>query len=322
MDSIVIDDVDRRLIAALEIDGRAPFKLIGEVIGVADQTAARHYRKLRAAGIVKVVGQADPWRIGETRWYIRIQATPDAAAHVAQALADRPDTFYVQLVSGGGEINAVVQARSDSHRDQLLLQKLPRTSQVIGFSAHALLHMYFGGETQFPAVVDALDADQIAALRDPVAKSAEPVELDAADRPLLDVLNRDGRAGYGELARATGWSESTCRRRLTELRSSGALYIDVDIDPVPLGFRSRAVLWLQVPPSELAAVGQALADHPEVAFAAATTGATNLLAMVVCRDSHALYDYINRRLGAIPAIRHIETNPVIKGLKGAGPNDR
>ncbi|WP_026924007.1 Lrp/AsnC family transcriptional regulator [Glycomyces arizonensis] len=316
MDSI--DEVDRSLIAALEIDGRAPFNRIGEAIGVSDQTAARRYRRLRAAGVVKVVGQVDPWRIGETRWYIRIQATPDAAAQVARALADRPDTFWVQLVSGGGEINCVVQARSDSHRDQLLLHKLPRTSRVIGFSAHALLHMYFGGETQFPALVEALDEERAAALRVEVDGAAEPVPFDPADRPLVAALNRDGRAGYGELARATGWSESTCRRRLTELRRSGALYFDVDIDPAPLGFLTRAVLWLQVPPSELAAVGQSIADHPEVAFVAATTGATNLLAMVICRDTHALYDYIDGRLGSIPAIRHIETNPVIQSLKGAG----
>ncbi|TDV44329.1 Lrp/AsnC ligand binding domain-containing protein [Actinophytocola oryzae] len=65
--------------------------------------------------------------------------------------------------------------------------------------------------------------------------------------------------------------------------------------------------------------GQALADHPEVAFAAATTGPTNLAAAVVCRDVYELHDYLTGRLGTLTAIRGIETDPVIRTLKGAAP---
>ena len=68
----------------------------------------------------------------------------------------------------------------------------------------------------------------------------------------------------------------------------------------------------------LAEVGAAVAAHPEVAFVAATTGATNLVASVVCRDVRALYRYLTERLATLPAIRSIETTPIIRTLKGAG----
>ena len=45
------------------------------------------------------------------------------------------------------------------------------------------------------------------------------------------------------------------------------------------------------------AAGEALAAHPEVAFAAATTGSTNLYASVLCPDPAALFNYLTAKLG-------------------------
>ena len=50
-----LDAVDRRLLHALGVDGRASFRLIASVIGVSEQTAARRYRRLRDAGVVRVL---------------------------------------------------------------------------------------------------------------------------------------------------------------------------------------------------------------------------------------------------------------------------
>jgi DNA-binding Lrp family transcriptional regulator len=304
MDSVTLDGLDHQLIQALQTDGRAPFSRIGAVLGVSDRTVARRYRRLREAGAARVVAQTDAWRTGEVRWYIRIRCTPDAALPVAQALARRPDTFWVQLMSGGTEINCVTQVGSADERDALLLQKLPRTPRVVGVSAHCLLHLFFGGALEYPALVDSLSSTQVV--------------LDDRDRRLIRALGEDARAGFPELAAATGWSESTAKRRLESLRRAGALYFDVDLDPLPLGFEAPAILWLSVPPADLAEVGAAVAAHPEVAFVAATTGATNLVASVVCRDVRALYRYLTERLATLPAIRSIETTPIIRTLKGAG----
>ncbi|MEV4619994.1 Lrp/AsnC family transcriptional regulator [Asanoa sp. NPDC049573] len=81
-------------------------------------------------------------------------------------------------------------------------------------------------------------------------------------------LARDGRLGYPELAAATGWGETTVRRRLQDLTASGALFYDVDVDPDVLGFRARVLLWLSVAPSRLAAVGAALAASRRLRWSA------------------------------------------------------
>jgi DNA-binding Lrp family transcriptional regulator len=317
MSSFALDELDRKLIHALQVDGRAPLSRVAAVLGVSDQTITRRYRRLRSAGALRVIAQADPRAVGQVRWYVRIRCAPDAAMTVAQALAKRSDTSFVHLVSGGTEINCVIQARTSRDRDALLLEKLPRTPRVITVDAHCLLHLYYGGAGQHPGFFDTLDPDQIDALSPQTATVSERVDLDERDHILLQELAKDGRAGYATLAAATGWSDSTVKRRLEQLRRCGALFLDVDCDIRLLGHLAEARLWMSVPPAQQDTVGRALATHPEIAFAAATTGPSNLVAAVVCSDVYRLHDYVVGRLGTLPAIQHLETAPIIRTLKGA-----
>ncbi|WP_268249851.1 Lrp/AsnC family transcriptional regulator [Streptomyces albospinus] len=314
------DELDRRLMHALQIDGRAPFSRIAEVLGVSDQTVARRYTRHRGSGALRVLGLAESRALGEVEWLVRVQCAPDAALPVAQALARRPDTSWVNLMSGGTEIGAVCRAASSEHSDALLLQKLPRTPSVVGVTAHCLMHEFYGGPQSMISKSGALTAEQVAALSPaPARRAAGPVVLSDADRRLFDVLARDGRAPLAELATATGWSPTTVRRRLEALRADGVLYYDVDYDLRQCGYGVMVALWLSVAPAELAATGEALAAHPEVAFAGATTGPHNLFASVLCRDTGELYRYLTTRVAALPGVRTMESAPSIRHVKGAGP---
>ncbi|MGG2461789.1 Lrp/AsnC family transcriptional regulator [Streptomyces sp. RGM 3693] len=327
------DDLDRRLIHALQIDGRAPFSRIAEVLGVSDQTVARRYTRHRGSGAFRVLGLAEPRALGEVEWLVRVECAPDAALPIAEALARRPDTSWVSLMSGGTEIAVVCRSASSEHSDALLLQKLPRTPSVVGVAAHCLLHEFYGGPQSMVSKSGALTAEEAARLsppapRPPSPKPAtsfapgeppSPVVLSDADRRLFEALGRDGRAPLAELAAATGWSPTTVRRRLEALRADGVLYYDVDYDLRLFGYGVMVALWLSVAPAELAATGAALAEHPEVAFAGATTGAHNLFASVLCRDTSALYTYLTTRIAALPGVRTMETAPRIRHLKGPGP---
>ncbi|MFI0776806.1 Lrp/AsnC family transcriptional regulator [Streptomyces sp. NPDC021212] len=179
-----------------------------------------------------------------------------------------------------------------------------------------------GSEAKLPSTwagADRLTAEQVALLNPPpVAEDEPPPALGDGDRALFDALGRDGRASYAGLATATGWSESTVRRRVAALRRAGVLAFLVDIPPAALGFRAEARLWMSVRPSRLTAVASAMAGHPEVSLVAMTTGPTNLLAAVNCRGTQHLSRYLTERIASLDAIRAMETAPVIRTVKRAG----
>jgi len=313
------DELDRQLAYALQLNGRAPFSTIGEVLGVSDRTIARRYHKLRTSGALRVIGGVDPTAFGAVHWFLRIRCAPNASVPVAEALARRPDTTWVSLTSGGTEIVCTVRTENDADSEALLLAKLPRTPRVEGVTAHSMLHYFYGGPDSPIAKLGSLSPKAIERLRPPPLPSREgPVTLDDGDRKLLAALAVDGRAELEQLAVVTGWSPTTVRRRMTELLERGVLYLDIDVDGRLFGVGPRTMLWLSVTPKHMVEVGTELAGHPEIAFAGATTGPSNLFASVMCADQRELYGYLTTRVAALPGITHVETAPVIRTVKRAG----
>ncbi|HEY4916632.1 MAG TPA: AsnC family transcriptional regulator [Solirubrobacteraceae bacterium] len=313
------DLLDTQLLHALQLDGRAPFSTIADVLGVSDQTIARRYSRLHDARRLRVRGLSDAQRLRDTRWIVRVQCTPNAAAAAADALARRPDTSWISLTSGGTEIVCVVRTTSGEQDNRLLLQTLPRNRFVVAMTAHCVLHTFFGDPAGLINKLGSLSKAQVARLRRPPVLDADgPVSLTAVDRKLFTLLEHDGRATFAELSAATDASQTTVRRRIAELRTNGTLYFDVDFDQALLDLHVRAMVWLSVAPSQLAAVGEALAGHPETAYVAATTGASNLYASVVCADTAALYAYLTTRIARLTGIERIETVPIVRSVKRGG----
>jgi DNA-binding Lrp family transcriptional regulator len=323
------DEVDRQLVHALFIAPRAPFRLFSDVIGVSDQTIARRYRKLGSAFGLRVTGVLNGVPLGWTDWLVRLQVTPGHANGIAQALAQRPDTRWITLASGGTEITWTLQARTREQRDDLFLRGLPGSRRVTQITAQSILRVY--SSVEWAGYTSTLSAEQVAALRaaggylgsvarePPPAQGSEPVSLRPDDHLLLAELAKDGRASHAALAAALHWHESTVRRRIDELQQQQALYFDVDVDEEFLGAGMAALLWLAVQPAHLDETGRALAGHPEVPFAAATTGQTNLLVSARFRSTTHMYQYLTTRLAGLSGISSVETSPTIARFKQAGP---
>ncbi|BCJ48411.1 AsnC family transcriptional regulator [Actinoplanes ianthinogenes] len=317
MDPLTLDDLDRQLAHALQVDGRASFSQIAAVLGASDRTVARRYQRLRSTGALRVVGLPYAGALGHVDWLIRMRCTPDAAMPVATALARRADTSWVSVMSGGTEISCITRTRKQAEDGELLLQRLPRNSRVTSVSAHCILRAV-AGTNGWPGRTAALTPDQVAALQPPAAQPAGRVTLTTADNDLLTMLARDGRATHPALAAATGWSETTVRRRLEELRRTDILYFDVEIDPALFGYTAEAMLWLTVAPSALTGVTQALASHPQIAYATAVTGPAGIAASVLCRNLDELYEYLANGVGALDGVSSAETVPLVRRVKGAG----
>ncbi|MFD2122613.1 AsnC family transcriptional regulator [Streptomyces cirratus] len=97
-----LDLLDRSLIQALMIDGRASFSRLAEVLEVSDQTVVRATgRRMRSGGLIRVIGLPQGRRVGLFESWLRVQCAPDAALVVAEALARRPDISWVKLARAG-----------------------------------------------------------------------------------------------------------------------------------------------------------------------------------------------------------------------------
>ncbi|WP_411081500.1 Lrp/AsnC family transcriptional regulator [Streptomyces sp. cmx-18-6] len=368
MESVRLDALDRRLIHALQLDGRLPFSRIAAALGVPERTVARRYHRLRSRLALRVVGLVDGGRTGMLDWVVRVRCAPEAVEALTVRLARRDDTSWIAPLVGGTEITCMIrtpQPSTDNRRS--FFEQLARTAGVREVDAACVLRPVAGvggwagrmsalseaeqellrpsGPPRVPVVpvVPVEEAPKVGvevgpwgavgayaeassgaanaaadAGPEPAGAAAESV-LGAADARLLRALSQDARADLGQLAAATGWSESTVRRRIRVLRESRVLAFEVEVDPALFGYPIEALMWFDVPPSALRTVADALAGHSQVAFAALTTGPSSVFAMVECRSVHGLHDYVSTELAALHGITRIETAVTQRRTKRAGP---
>lgn len=318
METTRIDVLDQRIIHALYVDPRAPFSRLAEVIGSSEQTVSRRYRRLFDDRILRVVGQLDTQRVGQSDWAVRLRCAPGSAPTVATKLAEHPDTSWVQLTSGGTEIFSLIRARDGEQRTPTLLSQLSVGRHVVGLEAYCLIHM-FGKGFSSPTVPSTLSPGEITQQpsppRDGSSVGRPKTQLHDSDWQLLHALASDGRATYRQLATLTHWHESTVRRRVEELTVSGVLFFDLDVADDAFGFRSQALLWMSVVPANLKDVGTTLAERSEFPFVAATSGSTNLVAALVCPDDRSIYEYLTNEMTGLEGLSHIETAPVMQFVK-------
>jgi DNA-binding Lrp family transcriptional regulator len=319
MDFPTIDDLDRRIIQSLAIDPRIPFRQLSVILdGPSEQTIARRYRRLVDASVLKVVAQLNSQRIGRSDWFVRIRCAPGQSSQIANQLAQHRDTSWVRIISGGSEVYTIIRSHDRDRQTPLLLEQLTIGREIIGIDPYCLLHL-FASDVAYPVVPSNLLPNEIAKLSanaQRIVRTHGPtIDLHQADLPLIGALSADGRASYRNLALRTHWHESTVRRRVEELIASGVIAFEVDLDPALLGQQSQALLWITTTPGKLPQVGEALAQFPEIPFAAATTGPSNLVAALACASVRELYQFLTHQVGQLDGINNVETTPVLRTVK-------
>ncbi|MGW3042213.1 Lrp/AsnC family transcriptional regulator [Kitasatospora sp. NPDC001159] len=325
-DSVTLEPDDVRILRALQIDPRVGFATVATVLGLSELTVARRYRRMRRAGAVRVIGVVDPGALGQSRWMVRLRCRPGSVTAIAEALAQRDDIGWVALSAAGSEVTFAVRSRSQEQRDDLLGRRLPRTAAVVDLQASVMLRQFVGGRGHYwAALTGTLTPEEESALGSgdspfterPVVRN-QPSQLSAHDEKLLAALAADGRASLVDLAAAADLTPGRASRRLHALRASGVVDIDVEVAPMALGYRARANLWMRVHPGRIKAVGRAMAQMPEVGFAAAVSGPHNLHAVVQCRDLDELFEFTTDRVGSLSGVEGMEISPVFRQVKQAG----
>lgn len=121
MESVKLDDVDKRIISALQADGRRPYSRIAADLDVSESVVRYRAQRLEQAGVLQVVGIADPLRIGFDRMaLIGLKIRPGSMDDVCAAVTEFPETSYVAALAGSFDAIVEVVCRDTGHFTELL----------------------------------------------------------------------------------------------------------------------------------------------------------------------------------------------------------
>lgn len=282
-----LDELDRRVVGALQVDGRASWSRVAAALGEPDGAVARRGHRLLSTGVVQVIGLPAP----ECGTLVEVCCEPGQERVAALALARRGDTRVVHLLAG--EVGAVAEIGCPAARlGRLVGDELPRLPGLRAATPAAVLRNVRTADEWRPGL---LGEDETDALLDHLpppshAPFGEPKELSRTDRMLLTALRFDARRGDVELAGATGLSHAAVPRRVDRLRRDGRLRVRTVVDPARLGLCLRALLRMRAAPRDLGGVAAGLLREPCVLRASHVTGSWPLRAEVVVSGVDALHD--------------------------------
>ncbi|MBJ7601260.1 Lrp/AsnC family transcriptional regulator [Candidatus Nephthysia bennettiae] len=309
------DTLDRRIAAAMQLNGRATWREIGQLLGSSEFTIGRRARRLMDRGLVRVTAAADPVLTGSGHpVLVQMVCQPDKASAVARALMRRPDVRFVTMVTGPFDVVAELIVTSSRELANILIDDIGRLDGVTRTTTGSVMRN-FKTSDQWGQDVLGLQRPPGAGARPP--RDGCPSPLDPVDQLIVGLLRMDGRCGYQKLGTAVGLSESAVRRRVESLMGSGCLTFPTIVDAQFLGYDVELMMWLHVEVSRLEEVATALARRVEVRYISATSGYGDLVAEVILRSQSDLYRFRAEVLGAQRGIRQADLALELYTLKRA-----
>ena len=100
-----LDELDDKLIALLQANGRASNIELAKEVGVSEGTIRRRFRNLIKGEVIRVVAIPDPAKLGRgTTALIGLQVDPAEVDPVAAALANVTEVQYVSVTTGAFDV--------------------------------------------------------------------------------------------------------------------------------------------------------------------------------------------------------------------------
>jgi Lrp/AsnC family transcriptional regulator, leucine-responsive regulatory protein len=131
-----LDEIDRRIIAALKADGRATNQRIARSLKIAPATVGARIRRLEQINAMRVVAVTDFAALGyKVLLAVGIEVQGRPAEAVCQDLAGLPEVFAAHLVTGARDIEILVALRDFDEIRHFLLEDIAKVKGIRSLTA-------------------------------------------------------------------------------------------------------------------------------------------------------------------------------------------
>ncbi|HUZ15755.1 MAG TPA: Lrp/AsnC family transcriptional regulator [Gaiellaceae bacterium] len=135
-----VDGVDRRIIEALQRNGRESFRGIAARVGVSEATVRARYGRLTGEGILQVVGVTNPLGLGFEQALVGVKTSGSPSA-VADEISQWPEADYVVVTAG--QFDVVVEVVASGRTELLeLTNRIRALDGVVSTETFLYLEMW------------------------------------------------------------------------------------------------------------------------------------------------------------------------------------
>ena len=121
----VLDDLDKAIIACLQLDGRRPYAQIGRQLKVPEATVRQRAERLISRRVVQIVGVTDPLAMGfQQPALIGLKVEPSKLETIAEQIAELEEVTYLVVTAGRFDLVCEVVCADNDHLLRVLTEQL------------------------------------------------------------------------------------------------------------------------------------------------------------------------------------------------------
>jgi DNA-binding Lrp family transcriptional regulator len=280
MHDMATDELDRRIINALQVDPRASWMRVAAVLGVDAVTIARRWQRLREEGIAWVTVSSSPAQLAVAM--VEIECTAGALA-VADELGRDPECATIYATSGGRDLLVTVAAPDQTRLAEYLLGRLGTMPTIRTVRSYPIYRTLAEGHHWHLHELSEEQLDRIGKA-DTVVGSRSSVLLSRNEQAIYDALVEDGRMGSADIAARTGLTPRRAREGVARLLGTRRVALRTDVSGVHCGWPISAWYFMRVPAASLDRIGPQLRRLPQTRTMLMTAGPHNLMLNVWMRE--------------------------------------
>ena len=124
VDQALLDEVNKKIIEALQHDGRMSYAALAKVVGLSEAAVRQRMQRMLDGDVMQIVAVTDPLRLGFARQVMIGLRVQGDLRPVADALASLPEVDYVVICAGGYDLLAEMVCTDDDHLFAILNDKI------------------------------------------------------------------------------------------------------------------------------------------------------------------------------------------------------
>lgn len=144
-------------------------------------------------------------------------------------------------------------------------------------------------------------------------------QLDELDRRILNLMQRDNRLSFAEMADIIGSSPASCMRRIKKLRENGVIAADISlVNPKAVGKSLSVVVTVELDRERLDLVDEfkrTMRNTPQVTHCYMVTGAADFVLIVSVEDVEAFDEFVKTHLYTNRNVRKFQSMIALDRVK-------
>ena len=297
-DRQTIDDLDRKIVERLRVDGREPNSSLAKALNVNQATIASRLRRLDAMRAMRVVTVTDIAGFGFAYFALAFITISDGnPARVGRDVAEISDVVTVAATTGRSDIIAIALVRTPRELGLLISDKLLGIKGVdrVRCELAAEILRFDTGWAALATPADHLN------LAGPELSTSDAV--DDLDLQIIGELQRDARIGHRSVAAALGVSESTVRGRTRRLEAEGLVRIRAVSDVEAFGLHAMAIVGVRTRGGRTDLTGTQLSAIGGARAVVKTVGEYDFVLFVITSDRAEMV----QALGSIRCVKDVRS---------------